>query len=419
MPARGRRPTRRCAPSRPHRVLLGVSGGIAAYKSLELVRRFRKLGWEVQVVMTDHARRLVGDRSFASLSGRPVARELFPRRRPRNADEGIAHIEFARWADLVLVAPATANIIGKLASGIADDLLSTVLLAIPAGLRARGRVIVAPAMNTRMWQHPSVRQNLDRLRDHGCVVVGPDPGELACGESGAGRLADVEDIALACRDALADDQAPPDLAGIRALVTAGRTEEPLDPVRVITNRSTGRMGIAIARQLRLCGADTRLVCGAVSEPLPAGLPAVEALTAEAMRAAVVAALPRTDLLVMCAAVADYRPARAARAKSHRDRLTLELERTPDILKEVSRMEHQAVVIGFSHDPLVGAARRKLRAKRLDLVVANPFATAGANTIRPALVAARGPARRLAEMTKTDFARVLTRESARLLAQRRK
>lgn len=411
-------PVRRRAEPRARRVLLGVTGGIAAYKTLELVRRFRGARWEVQVVMTDHARKLVGEQTFASLSGRPVAHELFPRRRPKGAEQGITHIEFARWADLVLVAPATANIIGKLASGIADDLLSTVLLALPAGLRARGRVIIAPAMNTRMWQHPSVRANLDQLKEQGCVVVGPDPGELACGESGLGRLAAADDIFAACRAALARDRPLPDLAGVRALVTAGRTEEPLDPVRVITNRSSGRMGIAIARQLRLCGADTRLVCGALSEPLPAGIQVTTATAAEAMKDAVLAALPTTDLLVMCAAVADYRPARAGHAKSHAARLSLELVRTPDILKVVSRSEHRAVVVGFSHDPSVAAARRKLKEKRLDLVVANPYETAGSGAIRPVLVSRSGPSRRLAEMPKEDFARVLAAECGRLLAERR-
>lgn len=397
------------------RVLLGVSGGIAAYKSLELVRAFRRRGWEVQVVMTASARRIIGMETFSTLSGRKVAYELFPRKRP--ADRAIEHIDLARWADLILVAPATANIIGKLAGGIADDLLSTLLLAVPARLRETGRVIIAPAMNTRMWQHPSVADNLARLAGQGYSIVAPEPGDLACGETGPGRMAAADDILAACLQA-ADGEPLPDLDGYRVLVTAGRTEEPLDPVRVLTNRSSGRLGIDIARTFRLARADVRLVAGAVSVALPAGIPLTTALSSQEMLDAVLASLGWADLLVMCAAVSDYRPARVAKTKRRAARLSLALEKTPDILKQVNRNPHGATVIGFSHDPSVAVARRKLRAKGIDLVVANPYETAGSDSIRATLVRRTGPSKRLPGMTKRAFAARLAREAKALLDTRR-
>jgi phosphopantothenoylcysteine decarboxylase/phosphopantothenate--cysteine ligase len=404
--------------ARPPRLLLGVTGGIAAYKTLELVRRFRRLGWEVQVVMTAAARRLLGTESFAALAGRPVAGELFPRRRAGTGDARIAHIDLAQWADIVLVAPATANCLGKLAGGIADDLLSTLLLAVPLAAVRAGRVLLAPAMNSRMWEHPSVRRNLAELERQGYVTIEPEPGELACGQSGAGRLAEVDDVAgavIAAGDAAAR---LPDLAGARVIVTAGRTEEPLDPVRVLTNRSSGRLGIALARAFRLARADVRLVCGAVAVPLPAAIPVETAATAAAMLAALERAAPACDILVMCAAVGDYRPARPTRAKTHARRLTLVLEKTPDILKALTGKRRPPVVIGFSHDPSVAVARAKLRAKRLDLIVANPHATAGADTIAATIIPARGRAVRLPALTKDRFSRRLVTESARLLAESR-
>ena len=408
--AGGRRP-------RTPRILLGVTGGIAAYKALDLVRRFRKSGWEVQVVMTTAARKLVGHESFAGLSGRPVAHELFPRRRPEGRPARIEHIDLAQWADLVLVAPATANILGKLAAGIADDLLSTLLLAVPSDTVRAGRVVFAPAMNTRMWEHASVRRNIDTLTTQGYVIVEPEPGELACGDRGAGRLADATDLLATCRAALRDEARLPDLSGIRVLVTAGRTEEPLDPVRVLTNRSSGRMGIALARAFRLARADVQLITGPLSVPLPAGIPVEPVRTSDEMRKAVLRHAPDATVLVMCAAVADYRPARKSRAKRRGDHVILELVKAPDILKAVSETSRPPVVIGFSHDPSLAVARRKLRDKKVDLIVANPYATADADTVTAVLVPARGRSRRLPELTKEEFGRRLVIETARLLALR--
>ncbi len=408
----GRAPTARPAP----RVLLGVTGGIAAYKSLELVRLFARAGWDITAVLTRSALKFVGRESFAALTGNPVATELFPRKRPPRprASGPVEHVDLATRADLVCVAPATANIIGKLASGIADDLLSTLLLAVPGSTRRAGRLLFAPAMNSNMWDNPAVRANIERLAGFGCRFVEPGSGELACGTSGAGRMAEPAAIFQACRAALLP--AAPSLRGRRVLVTAGRTEEPLDPVRVITNRSSGLMGTEIARAAAAAGADVTLVCGALSVPLPPGVRVIRTVTAEAMRTALLRRIAATDILVMCAAVADYRPARPSRAKLHDERLELRLERTPSILGAVAAARHRALVVGFSQDSSLARARAKLRAHRLDLIVANPTVTAGSDYIQPTLLGPGGRPRRLARMTKPEFAARLVREIA---ATRRK
>ena len=413
------------------RVLLGITGGIAAYKALELVRLFGKAAWDVQTVMTESARKFVGPESFRALTGHPVAIELFPKARPGDAERRAAkveHVDLATSADLVVVAPATANIIGKLASGIADDLLSTLLLAVPKGTVLAGRVLFAPAMNTNMWQNPAVMANVRQLAAAGYRFISPGEGELACGTSGPGRMAEPPVIFEHCRAALATRSSPignaPLFAGTRVVVTAGRTEEPLDRVRVITNHSSGRMGIEIARAFIEAGAEVRLIAGELSVPLPAGVTVTQATTTERMRAAVLSALPRTDVLVMCAAVADYRPARAATGKRHESTITVRLERTPDILKEVSRRRHHAVVVGFSLDDSLARAQAKLEEKQLDLVVANPFATAGLGTIKARLIF-RSPkskvqspkSRSLKPLSKPDFARLLVTEVAGLFQAR--
>ncbi len=411
-----------------HRVLLGVTGGIAAYKALELVRLFRKAGWDVQTVMTESARKFVGPESFRALTGHPVAMELFPRIRPtgqtsptRQTQSPVEHVDLAASADLVVVAPATANIIGKLASGIADDLLSTLLLAVPKETVRDGRVLFAPAMNTNMWQNPAVMTNVRQLAAAGYRFIAPGEGELACGTSGPGRMAEPPVIFAHCKVALAARPSPignaPLFAGTRVVVTAGRTEEPLDAVRVITNRSSGRMGIEIARAFIDAGAEVRLIAGELSVPLPPGVTVTQATTTNGMLRAVLDALPRTDVLVMCAAIADYRPVHAASGKRHESEITIRLKRTPDILKEVSRRRHHAVVVGFSLDDSEGRAQAKLEQKHLDLIVANPFVTAGSGTIKARLVARAGKPRSLKPMSKPDFARLLVAEVAGLLAGR--
>lgn len=421
--SRGKLPARSAGP-KSCRVLLGVTGGIAAYKTLELVRLFRKAGWDVQAVMTESARRFVGPESFRALTGHPVALELFPKTRPEDTKRRAAiveHVDLATSADLVVVAPATANIIGKLASGIADDLLSTLLLAVPKETVQDGRILFAPAMNTNMWQNPAVMANVRQLAAAGYRFISPGEGELACGTSGPGRMAEPQVIFERCRAALAARPSPignaPPLAGTRVVVTAGRTEEPLDAVRVFTNRSSGRMGIEIARAFIDAGAEVRLVAGELSVPLPPGVTVTQATTTEKMLRAVLAALPRTDVLVMCAAVADYRPAHTATGKRHESTITLRLERTPDILKEVGRRRHHAIVVGFSLDDSAVRARAKLDQKHLDLIVANPFATAGSGTIRARLIPSGGKPRSLKPMSKPDFARLLVAEVAELLRRR--
>jgi phosphopantothenoylcysteine decarboxylase/phosphopantothenate--cysteine ligase len=387
---------------------MGVTGGIAAYKALELVRLFRKAGWDVAVVMTRAARKFVGPESFAALTGRPVALELFPRNRLKPAGSGggsVEHVDLAGWADLIVVAPATANIIGKLAAGVADDLLSTLLLAVPAETRDRGRVLFAPAMNVNMWQSPTVQSNVRKLMGYGYRFLEPARGELACGACGAGRLPEPGVIFERCRAALAET-AVPDLAGVRVLVTTGRTEEPLDPVRVITNRSSGRMGREVATAFARAGADVTLIAGPVSVPLPQDVRAVSVSTTEEMREAVLQRLGDTDILVMCAAVSDYRPARAARTKRSARSLVLELERTPDILTDVSKRKHSALVVGFSLDDALDRARAKIERKRLDLIVANPTDTPGSDFIKPRLLFASGRSSALPAMPKAEFARRL-------------
>lgn len=411
--------------SRPFRVLLGVTGGIAAYKALELVRLFRREGWHVTVAMTRAGRRFVGAESFRALSGNPVALELFPASReryvarPKSGTPGksgpVEHVDLATSADLVVVAPATANIIGKLAAGIADDLLSTVLLAVPPATLAAGRVIIAPAMNVNMWQHSSVQANIRRLGEQGYVFVAPEWGELACGTQGQGRMAEPTSILEICRAALGRSPTPA-LNGVNVVVTAGRTEEPLDPVRVITNRSSGRLGVELCRALAAAGADVTLVAGPMSVPPPSGIRVCQVNTTAEMLVAVSRLLPATRVLVMCAAVADYRPARQSRAKYHAARLALRLERTPDILGTVARAEHHAVVVGFSLDESLARARNKLKTKRLDLIVANPPATAGAETIQATIIPRRGSVRRLPPLPKSGFARRLVGIIADLLRQ---
>jgi len=400
-------------------VLLGVTGGIAAYKALELVRLFRKAGWDVQTVMTASARRFVGPESFRALTNNPVATELFPKARPKVAGRraAVEHVDLATSADLVAIAPATANIIGKLASGIGDDLLSTLLLAVPRETVRGGRVLFAPAMNTNMWQNPAVAANIRRLTAAGYRFISPAEGELACGTSGPGRMAEPQAIFDRCRSALAARPSPvgraPLLAGTRVVVTAGRTEEPLDRVRVITNRSTGRMGVELARAFVDAGAEVRLIAGELSVPLPAGVAVTHASTADKLLRAVLAALPRTDVLVMCAAVADYRPAQPARGKRHEPTIALRLVRTPDILKEVSRRRHHSVVVGFSLDGSSSRARAKLEQKGLDLVVANPFSTPGSGSIRARLFFRARRQRSLKPMSKVEFARLLVSEVTEL------
>jgi len=360
------------------RILLIVGGGIAAYKALDLIRRLRERGAEVRAVMTQAAKRFVTPLSVASLTGARVYDDLFSL-----TDEAeMGHIELSRSADLVVVAPATANLMAKMAQGLADDLASTLLLATDK------RVLLAPAMNVRMWLHPATRRNRATLAADGVLIVGPGDGVMACGEYGPGRMAEPLDIVAAAAAALAGDttirldvaavpSATASLQGRRVVVTSGPTHEPIDPVRYIANRSSGRQGHAIAAAAAAAGAGVVLISGPVSIPDPPGVAVVRVETARDMLAAVEAALPAT-VFVAAAAVADWRPASASDAKIKKRGAaaapTLLLDENPDILAAVSRRAsgRPALVVGFAAetDRLLEHAAEKLERKGCDMIVAN-------------------------------------------------
>ena len=344
----------------PQRILLGVTGGIAAYKSAELVRRLRERGAEVQVVMTESATAFITPLTLQALSGRAVRTGLMD----PQAEAAMSHIELARWADCILIAPASADFIARLAHGLADDLLSTVCLA------SEAQLIVAPAMNRVMWQHPATQANCATLAARGVRLLGPAEGEQACGEVGAGRM--LEPMALV--EALNVPPPAVDLRGLTVLVTAGPTREPLDPVRFLTNRSSGKMGYAVAEAARDAGAEVILVSGPAHLPAPAGVTCLRVETAEAMRAAVLQHVAAADLFIATAAVADYRPAtRAAdKIKKNGEPLTLSLEPTPDILAEVAGRPDRPFTVGFAAETerLAEYAEAKRRRKNLDMIAAN-------------------------------------------------
>jgi phosphopantothenoylcysteine decarboxylase / phosphopantothenate---cysteine ligase len=360
------------------RILLCVCGGIAAYKAIELVRRLREAGAEVQVAMTENAKRFVGAASLQAVSGAPVRDSLWD----AAAEAAMGHIELARWADCILVAPATADMLARLAHGFADDLVTTLCLATTAP------VVVAPAMNNRMWLHPATQTNLATLTARGVAVIGPDHGAQACGEFGPGRLSEPTDIVTALIAQIragypgADAQ---DFVGRRLLISAGPTFEDLDPVRFIGNRSSGKMGFAIAAAAARRGAEVVLVAGPVALPAPAGVRRIDVRSAAQMREAVLAELP-ADVYIGAAAVADYTPRMVASEKIKKtqqpgggETLTVELVRTADVLAEVAaHPQRPRVVVGFAAETndVERYARDKLVRKRLDLVAANRVGIAG-------------------------------------------
>ena len=347
------------------RVLLCVCGGIAAYKALELVRRLREAGAQVQVAMTAGAQHFVTPLSFQALSGSPTRTTLWD----SAAEASMGHIELARWADRILIAPATADLLAKLAHGFADDLVTTLCLATTAP------ITVAPAMNHRMWEHPATQANIATLRARGVEVIGPEDGPLAEGESGPGRLSEPEAIVAALSLAAASptivDQV---LKGLKVVVSAGPTYEDLDPVRYLGNRSSGKMGFAVADSARKRGAEVVLIAGPVHLATPAGVKRVDVRSAAQMREAVFAAFP-ADIYIGAAAVADYTPRAPAanKIKKSNESLALDLVRTPDILSEVAaQTQGLKLVVGFAAETenVAGYARGKLVAKHLDLIVAN-------------------------------------------------
>lgn len=356
------------------RVALGVSGGIAAYKAAEILRGLQRAGCEVRVAMTRHACEFIRPLTFRALSGSYVVVDDYS---PDNPDP-IAHITFSQTVDLLVVAPATADIMAKFANGIADDFLSSTYLACMAP------VLIAPAMNTRMWHHPATQRNLQQLRADGVHVVEPDEGEMACGTIGPGRLSDpdrIVDQALRLLRAR-PSQARGDMAGERFLITAGATREEIDPVRFISNRSSGRMGFALAEAAAMRGAEVTVVAGTTSVPSPTNARVIRTVSAEDMRAAVMREAATATIFIGAAAVSDYRPkARASqKIKKSDGPMTIELEPAPDILAEVAgaRKEGQ-LIIGFAAETndLLTYARAKLARKNLDVVIANDISQEGA------------------------------------------
>ena len=350
-------------PGNPPRVLLGVTGGIAAYKSPELVRRLVERGCEVQVVMTAGAREFVTPLTFQAVSGRRVRTDLWD----AEAEAAMGHIELARWADVVVIAPATANFLGVLAAGLAGDLLSTLCLATTAP------VVLAPAMNQAMWANPAVQANRALLEARGIRFLGPADGDQACGETGPGRMLEPTAIANALVE-VAGRLRFKSLAGSKVVITAGPTREPIDPVRYITNRSSGKMGFAVAIAAREAGADVTLVTGPVALPTPAGVRRIDVETAEQMYAQVHTVISEADIFIGCAAVADYRPQTAARQKLKRSAAEIELKlmRSPDTLASVAALPKPPFTVGFAAETndVAKHAREKLEKKGVDMIAAN-------------------------------------------------
>jgi len=349
------------------RTLLGVTGGIAVYKAVELTRLLALEGARVRVIMTRSAMEFVQPLSFQVLSGQPVCTNLFD----LEAESRIGHIQVATEAELVVIAPATANVIGKIANGIADDYLTTAVMACTAPK------IICPAMNVNMFQNPAVQENLLKLRSWGYRQVGPDAGDLACGVQGLGRLAALPEIMEAIRELLT----PQTLAGRRVLVTAGPTWEAMDPVRHLTNPSTGKMGYALARGAKRRGAEVVLVSGPTFLEAPQGVKVVRVQSARQMYDAVQDVFPTVDAVVMAAAVSDYRPKARAPQKLKKEQAveSLELERTEDILLRLGELKGRQILVGFAAETekLVEYGRAKLRQKNLDLIVANDLTAADA------------------------------------------
>ena len=345
---------------RRKRILVGVTGGVAAYKSPDLVRRLLERGADVRVVMTEAAEAFITPLTLQAVSGHPVSRYLLD----TDAESGMGHIELARWAEIIVVAPATANFISKVAHGEASDLLSTLILATQAEL------IIAPAMNQQMWQNRATQENMEILKARQIRMIGPGEGNQACGETGPGRMTEPEQIA---RQILGDG-APQRLAGKSVLITAGPTWEAIDPVRGITNRSSGKMGFSMAQAAIDFGADVTLVCGPVNLEAPPAVRRVDVTSARQMRDQVMQSADQADIFIAVAAVADYRPTQTAEQKIKKggERSTLALTRNPDILAEVAALEDRPFTVGFAAETgnLLDNATAKLIEKNVDMIVAN-------------------------------------------------
>ena len=395
------------------RITLGVTGGVAAYKAAELVRRLQQDGFSVQVVMTRSAREFITPLTFAALTGQKVITDLFAESGGEaNLESAIEHIAVAQRTDLLLVAPATADILAKFARGIADDFLTTLYLASTAP------VVVAPAMNVNMWNHAATQENVEMLRARGVKIVDPDEGYLACGMIGAGRLAGQEAIVAAVHEAL---HAVRDLAGETVLVTAGPTRENVDPVRYLTNRSSGKMGYAVAEAAARRGAHVILVSGPTSLDVPSGVERIDVQSAQDMHRVVLEKVAGCSIAIFAAAVADYRPAEPSgqKIKRNNESTTIALEPTPDILASVARNKGQRFIVGFAAetDHVAENARQKLAAKNADLMVANDVTAEGSgfdhDTNVVTLFARDGRDLALPRMSKSEVAQRILDEVVRL------
>ena len=383
-------------------LVLGVTGSIAAYKAVPLVRRLLGAGATVQVVMTQMAQQFVGALTFEALTGRPVATNRLEVRHDEHWPGGMAHLGLAEHADMIVIAPASAHCLAKLAHGLADDLLTTVILA------AECPLLVVPAMDGGMWDHPAVCENVRTLRARGVIIMEPERGPLASGRVGKGRFPEESAIVAAISGGLCPHK---DFRGRRVLITAGPTQESLDPIRFFSNRSSGKMGWALAEAARDRGADVTLIAGPTALSPPGQIAFVPITTSEELRKAVMARFAESDVLIMAAAVADFRPVRPAPQKisKSKGRITLILEPTPDILMELPGRRPGQVVVGFAAETkeLVETARRKLVAKKLDLIVANdvtePGAGFGTDTNRVVLIDRRGQVGNLPLMPKRQVA----------------
>lgn len=396
------------------KIVLGVTGGIAVYKAVDLVSRLRKAGCEVRVVMTEHAQQFVTPLSFKEISGNAVATSMWN----ANQEFNVEHIALANWADAFLVAPATANILAKMACGIADDLLSTTLLA------AQAPIVVCPAMNTGMYQNPATQENIAKLQERGVTVMPPAVGHLACGTSGPGRLPEPQQIVEFMSAFFAGREG--DLRGLRVLVTAAGTREPIDPVRYVGNRSSGKMGYAVAQMAAERGADVLLISGPSALAAPPNVRVVNVETTNEMLEACLAAYGDVDIVIKAAAVADYRPRDVADQKIKKktdDALTVVMDKNPDILKTLGAKKEQQVLVGFAAETqnLLANAREKVVKKNLDMIVANDVTAAGAgfnsDTNIVKFLFANGDVRELEQMPKVDVANRILDEAIRIRNER--
>ena len=396
------------------KIVLGVTGGIAVYKAVDLVSRLRKHGCQVRVVMTEHAQQFVTPLTFKEISGNQVAVSMWS----SNQEFNVEHIALANWADAFVVAPATANILAKMAYGLADDLLSTILLA------AQAPIVVCPAMNTGMYENAATQENIAKLQGRGVTVMPPAEGKLACGTSGAGRLPEPQEIVEFLSAFFAKREG--DLCGLKVLVTAAGTREPIDPVRYVGNRSSGKMGYAVAQMAAERGAEVLLVSGPSALAIPANVKAVKVETTNEMLEACLAAYDDVDIVIKAAAVADYRPRDVADQKIKKktdDALTVVMDKNPDILKTLGGKKTHQVLVGFAAETqnLLENARDKVVKKNLDMIVANDVTAAGAgfnaDTNIVKFLFANGEVRSLEQMPKVDVANCILDEALKIRALR--